>query len=218
MSCDMQRGSESCAANLQQLSEKLFRLLLLQESRCRWRCSHGVSAVCCMYRDERVIFVVNAACLFFFSPSYVQTWGVFGSFVHAEVVCQCAYENWTTEISPGPLASVATGEQANECLKLKQGEEGRKEGGRGWERGKRIHALWRMDRAGGLSQGSTPLGLCKCIVSKLCYMFDSLTSLVRSTTLLFVPSCLSLLSSFILSPYTLPLPLSASPSLSLSIS
>lgn len=28
------------------------------------------------------------------------------------------------ELSPGPLASIATGEQANECLKQKQGIEG----------------------------------------------------------------------------------------------
>lgn len=113
----------------------------LQGLRCRWRCSHGVSAVCCMYRDERVIFVVNAACLLcFFPPLLLCTdlrcvwflctcWGC---------VSVCV---WKTEQfqfvefrSVIAWASVATGEQANECLKQKN--KGRKEGGQGLGEGK----------------------------------------------------------------------------------
>lgn len=194
-----------------------------RNQRCRWRCSHGVSAVCCMYRDERVIFVVNAACLlfcfllgFFSHPSYVQTWGVFGFFVHAEVACRVRMKTERQSNCLGRYLAAATGEQANECLKQKQGEEGRKEGGRGWERGKTL-SMHCGGRTGPEAYALVQLllGLCKCIVSKFCYMFDFLTSLVHSTTLLFVPTCLPLTLSFpvscwvlILSLYlSLPLPL-----------
>lgn len=92
------RGSEICVAHLQQLFCKLFRLFLLQESRSRWRCSPGVRAVCCMYRDERVIFVVNAACLYFFLFMY-RLEVCLVSLYMLRFACCCAYENrviaWT---------------------------------------------------------------------------------------------------------------------------
>lgn len=206
VSSDMQRGSESCAANLQRspppsAPRPLFRLLSLTGSRevggDRRRRSHGVSAVCCMYRDERVIFVVNAECsrvllcfgfVFFSHPlpllctdmrcvwDLCTCWGC---------VSLCAWKNWT----PGPPRDAATGEQAKWMFKTKT-RGGRREGGNEMGKwGEGIHALWRTDRAGGETPCSTPLGLCKCIVSKLCSMFDSL---VPSTALLFVPCRLTL--------------------------
>lgn len=68
-----------------------------------------------MYRDERVIFVVNAACLFFFLFMY-----------RLEVCLVSLYMlrlrvgvRMKTELSPGLLANAAAGKQANECLKQK---------------------------------------------------------------------------------------------------
>lgn len=132
--------------------------------------------------------------------SHVQTWGVFGSFVHAVA----ASENWT----PGSLTSATTGVQANECLKQKN-KGGRKEGGQ--ERGKRVSIT-----VGDGHSCSTPLGLCKCIISKFCYMFYSLTSLVTSNNELCALLSHSLLPSLLWNPYTLPLPLFDSSSLSIS--
>ena len=75
--------------------------------------------------------------------------------------------NTERQLSPWPPAGAAIGELANECQKSKT-RGGRKEG-RVWGLGRRIHALWRMDWAGGLCPRSTPLGLCKCIVSKFLF-------------------------------------------------
>lgn len=126
-----------------------------------------VCTVCCMYSDERVIcecsVLVFGFFFFFISLFYVQTWGVFGSFVHAVAACG-ASENWT----PGSLTSATTGQQANECSKQKTREEGRRAG---QERGKSVSIT-----VGDGCPCSPPLGLCKCIISKFCYMFDSLTS------------------------------------------
>lgn len=70
---------------------------------------------------------------------------MFVFFVRAEVcvlVCVCNLN----DKSIAWAARAATGEKQMN-VKSKTGG-GRKEVG-GWERGKRIHALWRMDRAGG---------------------------------------------------------------------
>lgn len=63
---------------------------------------------------------------------------MFDFFVHAEVECRCAYETERLVL------------QASKQMNVTNKNIGRYEGGqKGWERGKRIHALWRMDRAGG---------------------------------------------------------------------
>lgn len=69
------------------------------------------------------------------------------------------------QLSPGPLAGVAAGEQANECLKQNQG---RKEGGQVLGEGK-THPCTVEDGPGRRLDALVLLllGLCKCIVSKL---------------------------------------------------
>lgn len=127
-SCDMQRGSESCAANLQRSSYKNY--LDCSSYRCRWRCSHGVSAVCCMYRDERVIFCGECSVLvFFFSPPLMYRLEV--CLVYLYMLRLRVGVRMKTE-----RQSYRLGEQANECLKQKQGEEGWKEGQGGPEGGR----------------------------------------------------------------------------------
>lgn len=170
-----------------------------------------------MYRDERVIFVVNAACLFFvfFPPSPLM--------YRLEV---CLFSLYMLRLSVGVrmkterqsyrLGSEHRRRRWSSKWMFKNKNKGRKEGGWGLGEEKTYPCTVEDGPGRRFTPSFNSLGLCKCIVSKvmLHVSFFDLSGLLHYSAFCALLS-LSLLSSLLLIPYTLPLPLSAYPSLSL---